>query len=234
MRQPIAYLSLACLVAFSSLIFTACDDDNTLPTVDENKITRPYYMQFDLIDEKSGDSTRITRQYSFLPSFGLDIIDSNHTQTQLLINNATQYESISDAESPGKRVFVNFFNTFATPYDSLRKLYRSHFRDSLGLLFKIGSYTYSIRDTSFGSYSDGIEIRCDDHSSAGGTNRTRVDNSKSSFSITNIQPLDTTKDGFMYHISGTFNCKTVDGKGKTYQLKNGKFSSIVIKTIQPL
>lgn len=233
MKLTLMHLTQQCVLLLACSML-ACSDDNTTPKVDKNSITQPYYMQFDLIDLQTGDSTRITRQYKFKPTCYLNSIDSNHTQIELLINNVVLYDNPIDAEFPGFRVFVNFFKTVAVPLDSMKKAYALPYRDSIASMFNVGNYTYSIRDTTYYHYSDGVEIRCDEHNSAGGTNKTTVDNSKSSFTVTNIQPLDSAKDGFLLAIKGAFTCKTIDGAGKTFLLKNGKFSSVVVKPTQPL
>lgn len=216
------------LVIFSACILS-CGDDNTLPTVDKNKITQPFYVQFDMIDEQTGDSIRVTRQYRTLFGETQSFIDSTCSQARIAATYQT--EDDASADMTPKRMSIIFLTTIRIPLDSLKKA-KNSYRDSLCRNFELKSYPYSTMDTAIKyNYSDGILMYLGDNLSTIGQDSAINKSNKSYFSITTIEPLDTSASPYTYQIKGTFNCKLEDKVSKKiFTLKNGKFSSLAVQT----
>ena len=232
MKLNLKRLSVLCLFIPVCHTFGCSDDENT-PAINKNIITQALYIQFDMIDEQTGDSTRVTRQYRIQNGESHNYIDSVHTQAEV----TELYRTEDDAYPiyPANWIYLTFLEKTNIPIDSIKK-HKDSYRDSLAKKFTLKTYNYSVKDSSkYPRYSDGMRINIGDFISTATLDKSLNSGIENTFTITFIEPYDTSAAAYSYHIKGNFNCRAKhETTGKIFKLKNGKFSSVVVETARHL
>lgn len=213
----------------------SCNEETPV-IINKDIINKPYYLQFDLIDIQTGDSTRITRQYNIdYVEFNLKGNTDSQTVIKSVITNTGKHETNPNGNAESA-VFITFIKRIQIPLptDEAKK---QQLKDSVRNLFQAKSYTYSTFDTIAQALTEGVCIGDGNYlTSTPGKSQFignyHVDNTQSNFTIHSVTLLPKPERGYSTIVKGTFNCRLIDWKnGKHLALKNGQFSALVINNL---